>query len=141
MSPLEALQATLATEHAAVRLYSVWAARTSRTEQPQVALALSRGYLTHRARRDACEEMVRAQGETPEPGAVEYQDPAGPDSASAVSAAVLELEEACAQRYSALVAAATDAVRDWAVDALRETAVSTLEWGAPPAPFPGAPEL
>ena len=79
MTPLDALQTTLAGEHAAVYVYGVLGARTSRSAEPQLFADVADAYATHRARRDQLMTMVRDAGGTPvaaEP-AYELPEPAG----------------------------------------------------------------
>ena len=52
MTPLQALQQTLAGEHAAVYVYGVLGGRVSSSEQPDLARRLSSAYAVHRGRRD-----------------------------------------------------------------------------------------
>lgn len=133
-----ALQRTLEAEHAAVRLYALWAARVSRAEEGQLADLLAERHLIHRDRRDRWEEVLRRAGASPTPAAPDYrgpQDDAGPASAA------LSLEDRCAQHYAALVAASTGDLRAAAVEALEDAALAQLRLGGSPVAFPGAPEL
>jgi hypothetical protein len=50
-------------------------------------------------------------------------------------------EERCGAVYAQLVAASTGGRRRWAVDALTDSAVRVLGFGAAPADYPGLPEL
>lgn len=52
MTVLDALQTTLAAEHAAVHLYGVLGAQTSASATPDLFAAVSDAYAAHRGRRD-----------------------------------------------------------------------------------------
>ncbi len=52
MSETDALQTTLAAEHAAVYVYGVLGGRTSKSAEPATYAAISSAYDAHRARRD-----------------------------------------------------------------------------------------
>src|SRR6478609_1203705 len=65
MTVLDALQATLADEHAALYTYGVLGARTSQATSPTLFETLTAGYRRHRARRDQLQLMVRDAGGDP----------------------------------------------------------------------------
>ena len=65
MTVLDALQATLADEHAALYTYGVLGARTSQATAPVLFETLTAGYRRHRARRDQLRPMVRDAGGDP----------------------------------------------------------------------------
>ena len=65
MTVLDALQATLADEHAALYTYGVPGARTSQATSPALFETLTAGYRRHRARRDQLQLMVRDAGGVP----------------------------------------------------------------------------
>ncbi|MFT3871331.1 MAG: ferritin-like domain-containing protein [Nocardioides sp.] len=137
----DALQEVLAAEHAAIYVYGVLGGRTSQAGQPALFEELLAGYLVHRGRRDALTQMLRSQGADPVAAEPAY-DVAGPPSTPAqVRAGAAALEEAAAQQYAALVAAAPAGSRSWAVAALVDAARRAVAFGDAPTPFPGAPEL
>lgn len=141
MSALEALQAALAAEHAAVYLYGVYGGRTSQAAEPVLYDALVRGYREHRSRRDRLRLEVGDLGVEPVPAAVAYQLPGRLEGPRGISRAALATERGCAQTYAALVARSAGAQRRWAVTALAEVALQQLRVGGRPEAFPGAPEL
>ena len=72
MTVLDALQATLADEHAAVYTYGVLGARTSQAASPALFDTLTAGYRRHRARRDQLRLMVHDAGGDPVAAEVAY---------------------------------------------------------------------
>lgn len=141
MSELSSLQATLATEHAAVHAYGVIGARTSRSASPTLFATVTAAYAQHRARRDVLARRIRDLGGEPVPAAVTYVLPVVPRTPAQAGRAGQRVETSCAQSYAALVAQTTSGVREWAVAALADAAVRGAALGAGPDPFPGAPEL
>lgn len=140
MTPLDALQATLAGEHAAIYVYGVLGGRIRRSEAPAVADALASAYTTHRARRDQVHVMVRELGAEPVSAAVAYDH--GPaDTTAQIVAEALGLETRCAEVYAQTVASTVTTQRQWAADALCDAAVRLLSFGGAAEPFPGLPEL
>ena len=75
MTPLEALQQTLAGEHAAVYVYRALAGRVSSSADPDLASGLAAAYALHRGRRDQLVTMVRAASGDPVAADVSYQLP------------------------------------------------------------------
>ena len=73
MTVLDALQATLADEHAALYTYGVLGARTSQAATPTLYDALTAGYRRHRSRRDQLRLMVVDAGGQPVPAAAAYE--------------------------------------------------------------------
>lgn len=141
MTPTEALQETLAAEHAAVYAYGVLGGRVSVSEAPAAAAALRAAYDVHRARRDQLRNRLSRLGETPVPPRVAYRVDADDRSAGALLDTARALEERCAAVYAQLVANSTRQVRAWAVEALVESARRAGSLGAAPTAFPGLPEL
>lgn len=136
-SEIEALQTTLAAEHAAVFVYGALGARTSQSGQPGLYRALTAAYSLHRARRDELMAQIDATGGDPvaaEPG---YALPADLDSPAALRRRALALEEGAATTYAYLVASSSGATRAWAVDALIDAAVRGLDFGGRPERLPG----
>lgn len=141
MTPLEALQAALAGEHAAVFVYGVLGGRTSESEAPTTAAAVRSAYDVHRARRDQLQAMVRELGAEPVAAAVAY-DLTGPaDTTSQIEAEALGIEERAAAVYAQAVGSTEGAPRQWAIAALTDAAVRALGFGGEPERFPGLPEL
>lgn len=148
MTPISALQSTLAAEHAAVHVLAALAG-TSRgvPESPQpgngddpVGTRIGTRHRLHRGRREHLLVLLRTAGEEPVAAEPAYTLPSR-GTEDELRRGVLEVERGCLETYTALVAASTDAVRGWAVEALQESAVAALDWGGTPEPFPGAEDL
>lgn len=141
MTALDALQTALAAEHAALHLYGVYGARTSRSAEPALYDAVSSGYREHRARRDQLRLRIADEGADPVAAAATYDVPPGLTGARRISRAALATERACAETYAALVARTVGSQRRWAAGALIAVATQELRVGGEPEAFPGAPEL
>ena len=140
-TPVEALQATLAAEHAAVAVYAVLGGRVSVTDAPEAAVLLRAGYDVHRARRDLLRGQLAAQDQEPAAAAPAYDVPARTRDADRLLAVAARTEERCAEVYAQQVAGTSGDQRRWAVDALRDAAVRLLSLGGAPGPWPGLREL
>ncbi len=140
MTTLEAVQATLAAEHAAVYVYGALGAQTSRSAQATLYADLSAAYAQHRARRDLLTRTVVDLGADPVPAAPSYELPVRLDTPARVTRAARELEEGCAATYASLVANTAGARRRWAVNALNDAAVRVLAFRGTPEMLPGADE-
>ncbi|OKK06834.1 hypothetical protein AMK26_12775 [Streptomyces sp. CB03234] len=133
---LEAAQAALAAEHAAVYGYGVVGGRVGDGRRAEATAA----YDAHRARRDALARTVRDLGGKPAASAAAYALPFPvPDAAAAVRLAA-ELEDRVAGVYSDLVRAAEGPLRREAASALREAAVRAVRWRGSGVAFPGLAE-
>jgi len=141
MTPEEALQTTLAGEHAAVYVYGVLGGRVSASAEPQLAADLRAAYDVHRGRRDQVVAMVRAAGATPVEAEVSYEVPTPAERPAQCRRAAAEIEARCAEVYASAVGSTARANRQWAIDALTDAAVRGLSFGMDSAPFPGVPEL
>lgn len=136
MSALEAAQAALAAEHAAVYGYGVVGGRIGAERRAEATAA----YDGHRARRDALRRTVRDLGGEPAVAAAGYELPfAVPDTAAAVRLAAL-LEDRIAGVYADLVRAAPGPLRRDAAAALRDAAVRAVRWRGGDVTFPGLAE-
>ncbi|WP_329137177.1 ferritin-like domain-containing protein [Streptomyces sp. NBC_01476] len=133
---LDAAQAALAAEHAAVYGYGVVGGRVGGAREAEARQA----YDAHRARRDALSRTVTDLGGKPVAAAAGYELPfAVTDAAGAVRLAAF-LEDRVAGAYGDLVRAATGAVRGDAAAGLREAAVRAVRWSGGSVPFPGLAE-
>lgn len=141
MTPLEALQATLAGEHAAVYVYGVLGGRVSASAQASLADRVRAAYTVHRGRRDQLITMVRAEDEQPVVSEVSYQLPNAATTVDALTAAALVLEQRSTAKYADMVGSTSGAARQWAIDALHDAAVRQLGFGGRAEPFPGIAEL
>jgi hypothetical protein len=137
MTTLDALQETLADEHAAVWLYGVFGGRTSQAETPDLYAAVRQAYDVHRGRRDQLARTVRDLGAEPAAAAVAYELPTPPQSAGEIRSAALGTERRCAAAYASLVARSVGEQRQWAITALVDAAVRQLAFGGVPEAFPG----
>jgi hypothetical protein len=141
VTPLQALQATLAGEHAAVYLYGVIGARIPASAQPDLYQRVREAYGLHRARRDQLTAMVRAAGASPVAADVSYELPNDAETPAQLEQAALQIEERCAALYADMVGNTSQANRQWALEALEDAAVRLLTFGGQPEPFPGIGEL
>ncbi|MET7755448.1 ferritin-like domain-containing protein [Streptomyces sp. NPDC005389] len=136
MSALDATQAALAAEHAAVYGYGVVGGRIGAERRAEATAA----YEAHRARRDTLRRAVRDLGGTPVVAAPAYELPFRvTDPAGAVRLAAV-LEDRVAGVYSDLVRATEGARRREAAAALREAAVRAVRWRGSDVTFPGLAE-
>ncbi|MFB7514348.1 ferritin-like domain-containing protein [Streptomyces sp. NPDC056144] len=136
MSALDAAQAALAAEHAAVYGYGVVGGRIGAARRTEATAA----YEAHRARRDALRRTVRDLGGTPVAAEAAYALPfAVADTAGAVRLAAV-LEDRVAGVYSDLVRAGQGPLRSEAAAALREAAVRAVRWRGSHVTFPGLAE-
>ena len=140
-TPVEALQATLGAEHAAVAVYAVLGGRVSVTTAPEAAALLRTGYDTHRGRRDLLRGQLAGQGEEPVAAAPAYDVPARTRDPRRLLDVAVRTEERCAEVYAQQVAGTSGDERRWAVDALRDASVRLLVLGGAPTPWPGLREL
>ena len=141
MTPLEALQATLAGEHAAIYVYGVLGGRVSASAAPDLASRLYAGYVTHRGRRDQLIAMVRDAGAEPVAAHVGYRLPNRAVTARQLTDAAPATEDGCARVYADMVGSTSRANRQFAIDALTDTAVRELGFGGAAEAFPGIAEL
>lgn len=141
MSVLDALQTTLADEHAAVYTYGVLGARTSQAASPALFLALDTAYRRHRSRRDQLRLLIDEAGGTPGPAEPAYVLGARLLQLNAIRSAALAVEDASTVTLTALVAQSVGRVREWALTETIWSATWGLELGGDPQTWPGAPEL
>ncbi|MDP9822617.1 ferritin-like domain-containing protein [Nocardioides massiliensis] len=140
LTPVDALQDALAAEHAAVHLLGFLGARTSTAAQPQLAGLLRAGYVLHRGRRDQLVRMLRDRGAEPVAAFPTYDDPRELTSAAGLRGRARQLEEDCCAVYATAAGATWGAARQWALQALLESAGRAIALGAEPATWPGLPE-
>ena len=141
MTPLEALQQTLAGEHAAVYVYRALAGRVSTSADPDLATGLATAYTVHRGRRDQLVMMVRAASGDPVAADVSYQLPNPSRTPEQLRSGALVTEQRCSDVYATMVGSTSRANRQWAIDALTDSAVRQLGFAGAPDSFPGVPEL
>lgn len=141
MNELDALQETLAAEHAAVGVYEVLGGRVPAGEAPAVAALLRAAYEEHRIRRNELRSRIAALQADPVAAAPAYQVRLRNRAPATLLAQARRTERRVTTYYAQLVAHAEGEVRRWAVEALAESAVRLLDLGEPASAFPGAPEL
>jgi hypothetical protein len=141
MTPLQALQAALAGEHAAVYVYGVVGGRLSSSAYPTLAARFQSGYVAHRSRRDRLTLLVRDAGEDPVAAAVSYQLANPARTVDQLTRLAHETETRAAETYAQLAGSSSGSTRGWAVDALVDASVRLLGFGGSPSAFPGLPEL
>ena len=141
MTPLEALQAGLAGEHAAVYVYGVVGARVSATRHPVQAGLVSQAYVAHRDRRDQLVAVVHERGTVPVAAEVSYELPTPCRTLAELVAAARTIEARSAEVYADTAGSTSGADRAFAVTALGDAAGRLLDFGAAPTAFPGVPEL
>lgn len=133
---IEAYQAALRAEHAAVYGYGVVGGRIREGRRDEARSA----YDAHRARRDELQRTVRDLGGTPVQAEAAYALPFPvPDSPAATRLAA-QLEDRVAGVYADVVRATEGARRRAAADALREAAVRAVRWRGGSVAFPGLAE-
>lgn len=137
MTYLDALQSTLAAEHAALFVMGYLGAQTSESAQPELFEVVTSSYAAHRSLRDELAAQVRASGNDPVAAAAAYDidDVAG--DADLIRQRALELERACSAAYGFLVASSPSTERRFAVEALIETALREVALGGQPRLLPG----
>ena len=135
---VDAMQQTLADEHAALYLYGVLGAHTSASRTPTLFAAVDAAYAAHRARRDRLTALLEDAGKEPVASHPGYRIPAPLRTDQQIADEGLRLERGTAARYLWLVENSTDDVRTLAVAALRNTAVRELSFRGSPEIFPGA---
>lgn len=140
-SPLDALQATLAAEHAAVHVYAVLGGRISSVAAPVAAARLRAAYEAHRARRDQLRSSIADLGAEPVAAAVSYRVDARTRDPEQLLGVARVTEERCAAVYAELVASSAGPHRRWAIGALTDAAVRQLGFGGSAGVYPGASEL
>lgn len=137
MTSPDALQTTLAAEHASTYVFGVLGGRASTFEAPLLRAALGTAYDVHRERRDHLETLLRASGATPVAAYAVYELPHRLLTPAQVSAVALRAERSCVRAYAVLVALTDGADRSWAIGALVGSASSQHGFGGGPQPLPG----
>ncbi|MFF5422741.1 MULTISPECIES: ferritin-like domain-containing protein [unclassified Streptomyces] len=136
MSALDAVQAALAAEHAAVYGYGVVGGRIGTDRKAEATAAFE----AHRARRDALRRTVRDLGGAPVAAAAAYRLPFAVDGPAGAVRLAADLEDRVAGVYSDLVRAAEGPLRAEAAASLREAAVRAVRWRGTGVTFPGLAE-
>jgi hypothetical protein len=137
VKPVEALQAGLAGEHAAVYLYEVLGARTSRSRTPQLFSDVDAAFRLHRRQRDNLSRRIVDRGADPVAAEVSYQLPGRILTPADVEEAALLVERRLASVYGQLVGSTSGSDRRWGLGALDSCAVRQLAFRGTPEMFPG----
>lgn len=130
---VEALQAALAQEHAAVHGYAVTGAHLDGDERATAAEHRS----AHRRARDALAAQLRARNATPEPAAAGYELPFRVTGAKTARSLAADLERGTLGAYAALVGEADGSVRRQAIAAMQDAATRQAAWSHTIDPLPG----
>lgn len=141
MTTVEALQRTLAAEHAAVHVLGVLGGQVSRSRTPGLFETVSESYRVHRGRRDDLVRQLRDLGAVPVAAEPAYALPNPVDTDRRIVAAGRLVEQRSAAVYAEQVARTTGRHRRWAVVTLTDAAVRQLRFQGSPEIFPGADEL
>ncbi len=134
---VDALQRTLAGEHAAIFVLGALGGRAETLTAPQLRAALDASYDAHLQRRDDLRTLVSAAGGDPVAAEPAYRLPSPLTTTAQIAAEALRVERACVTTYAALVAVSSEAERRWAVGALALTAVAETTFGGPAQALPG----
>ena len=142
VTALEALQTTLAGEHAALYVYGALGGRTSASTAPALSAALREGYAVHRAQRDQLTRTIRDLGAEPVAAAPALR----PARAARLrdrrrSGRRRTWSSGAPRRTPPWSPQTVGDERRWAIGALTGAAVRRLALGAAPEAFPGAGEL
>jgi hypothetical protein len=134
VNQVEALQAALAGEHAALYGVGVAGGKLSGARFAAATDAFAR----HRDNRDHLSALLVAAGETPVAAEAAYDLPQAVTNAATASALILFIERRIAPVYGDLVEAAEQAaVRSFAIESLLAAASAQIAWGGAPVAFPG----
>lgn len=136
-TPVPALQAAIAAEHAAIFGYGVLGAHLTGTRQREATMIWN----THRARRDRLRGLIASRGAVPAAAAPAYRLPFAVSSPRAAERLAASLEDAVVAAFAALAGADDPRLRRYAAQVMQEAAASAVRWrGSPPATaFPGLP--
>jgi len=134
---VDALQRTLAAEHAATFVFGALGGRASGLTAPALRDAVAAAYDVHVERRDQLRLTVSSLGADPVAAEPAYRLPRPLSTPGQIAAEALRVERACATTYAALVAVSAGADRRWAVTALTTTAVGEAAFGGQPQALPG----
>jgi uncharacterized protein YgbK (DUF1537 family) len=138
VTAVDAMQTTLAAEHAAVYVFGVLGGRAAALQTPALRAGLATAYDTHLARRDQLRVRLTELGADPVAAEAAYALPRDLTTAAQLAVQALSVERSCVTTYAAQVAATVGHDRSWAIDALIAGAGSELGFGGAPQPLPGA---
>lgn len=131
---IDALQAALAGEHAAMYAIGVAGGHLRRAQFVAASELLGR----HRDRRDRLTELLLAADAEPVAAAPAYDLPSTVRTAADAAALIRVVEQRLAVVYGDLVEVAdTAAIRTLAIQAVIAAASEVIQWGGAPTAFPG----
>jgi hypothetical protein len=137
VTPVQALQKALAAEHAAVHLFGLLGAQSSRSRQPSLFASLDDAYDAHRAARDQLTVLVSAKGADPVAAKIDYEPPGPVSTPAQIEAVAGTIEQRVTRTYGELVANTSGEDRRWAIAGLDAGALRELDFGVAPSHFPG----
>ena len=132
---LQALQAALAAEHAAVYGYGVAGALLSGADRAR-ALA---GWQAHQEARDTLQAMIVKLGATPVAASAAYELPFPVRDARSARRLAAAIEEGVTQAYLGLVAVTNETLRTFGALAMLPPADRAVAWRGSTVAFPGMP--
>lgn len=132
---IDALQAALAAEQAAVYGYGVVGAHLTGTKYAAAAADC----VAHQRARDSLAAMIAQRRARPRPAAAAYRLPVKVTGAAAARTLAITLERQVTAAYLGLVAVPDQALRQFAARSMRDAAVRCARWGGRPQAFPGLP--
>jgi hypothetical protein len=142
LASVEALQAALRAEHAAVYGYGVVGARSGGS----LRLLARSLWNAHRVQRDALAARITAMRAEPEVAAAAYALPVRVTSDRSAAQVAATLENDLVTAYTGLAGADDPALRAFAARAMQDAMVRAVRWrseaglaGGHPAAFPGLP--
>lgn len=133
---IDAVQAALAAEHAAVYGYGVVGGHLTGSRQTEAR----QGYDAHRARRDSLMRTVADLGAAPVTAAAGYRLPFPVADAAAAVRLAAHVEERVAGAYGDMVRSTVGDLRRDAASGLRDAAVRAVRWRGGSVAFPGLAE-
>ena len=132
---LQALQAALAAEHAAVYGYGVAGAMLTGAEQ---ARAMT-DWKAHQEARDTLQAMITKLGATPVAASAAYELPFTVRDARSARRLAAAIEEGVTQAYLGLVAVTNKTLRTFGALAMLPPADRAVAWRGSTVAFPGMP--
>ncbi len=132
---LQALQAALAAEHAAIYGYGVLGAMLSGAGQ---ATALT-DWRLHQEARDTLQAMITRLGATPVAASAAYELPFAVDDTRSARRLAATLEDGVTRAYLGLVAVTDPALRAFGALAMQPPASRAAAWRGSTVAFPGMP--
>ncbi|MBW8483665.1 ferritin-like domain-containing protein [Actinomadura parmotrematis] len=138
---VDALQAALRAEHAAVYGYGVLGARL----RPPLRDTATQLWNAHRSARDALASRITGLGGRPDAAAAAYRLPVRVTSARTAAQLAAALEDDLVTAYTGLAGVPGGALRTLGAKAMQQAIARSVMWranagqGPPPAAFPGLP--